>query len=213
MNSSGEDEARQEQLREFLKQYKLDHYAATLIEEGFDRLLSLFDITETDLISLNVKRGHRRLLQRAIATARGVPISTPILINYGYDEPGTSHMPKPGTVTTTTTTTRFIPDDHTTRRSSPNTYYNNHHHVQKKRKQHVPSKPITAFDEFLNELKRDLSGTSIPEITSIAYDRWNSLTSTEKEKYEREALHANSDYVMDRFLFEDDNDRVRTGLG
>lgn len=122
-------------------------------------------------------------------------------------------MPKPGTVTTTTKTTRFIPDDHTIRRSSPNTYYNNHHHVQKKRKQHVPSKPITAFDEFLNELKRDLRGTSIPEITSIAYDRWNSLTSTEKEKYEREALHANSDYVMDRFLFEDDNDRVRTGLG
>lgn len=115
-------------------------------------------------------------------------------------------MPKPGTVTTTTTTT-FIPEENTTRRS-PNSYYNNHHHVQKKRKQHVPSKPITAFDEFLNELKRELHGTSLPEITSIAYDRWNLLTSTEKEKYEREALHANSDYVMDRFIFDDDNDRV-----
>lgn len=41
MNSSEEDEARQEQLREFLKQYKLDQYAAVLIEEGFDRLLSV----------------------------------------------------------------------------------------------------------------------------------------------------------------------------
>lgn len=41
MNSSGEDEARQEQLIEFLRQYKLEKYAAILIEEGFDRLLSV----------------------------------------------------------------------------------------------------------------------------------------------------------------------------
>lgn len=108
---------------------------------------------------------------------------------------GTSHMPKPGTTA--------IPDHGI--RPSPNTYI-----PQKKRKQYVPSKPITAFDEFLNELKLELHGISVPEITSIAYDRWNSLTCTEKERYEREALHANSDYVMDRFILEDDNDRVNS---
>lgn len=121
---------------------------------------------------------------------------------------GTSHMPKSGTITTTTTTT-FIPDNRDIRRS-PKTYYTNQ--VQKKRKQHVPSKPITAFDEFLNELKVELHGISIPEITSIAYDRWNLLTPSEKEMYEREALLANSDYVMDRFILEDDTDRVRLFL-
>ncbi|CAO3696613.1 unnamed protein product [Rhizopus stolonifer] len=41
---------------------------------------ALLDITESDLVSLNVKREHRRLLQRSIATARGVPVSSSITI-------------------------------------------------------------------------------------------------------------------------------------
>jgi hypothetical protein len=76
------------QVEMFLDIYKLSRYYETFIDEGFDRILCLLDITESDLISLNVKRGHRRLLQRAIATARGIPISTPIIINYGYHEIG-----------------------------------------------------------------------------------------------------------------------------
>ncbi|KAL4212575.1 hypothetical protein CU097_008298 [Rhizopus azygosporus] len=72
------------QVEMFLSAYKLTQYYDTFINEGFDRLLCLLDITESDLISLNVKRGHRRLLQRAIATAKGIPLSTPIVINYGY---------------------------------------------------------------------------------------------------------------------------------
>ncbi|KAI8971814.1 hypothetical protein BDF20DRAFT_915577 [Mycotypha africana] len=84
---SEENDTSLDQMREFLEFYKLDQYFSVFVHEGFDRLLSLFDITEVDLISLNVKRGHRRLLQRAIATARGVPISTPIIITYGYLPP------------------------------------------------------------------------------------------------------------------------------
>ncbi|EIE92308.1 hypothetical protein RO3G_17179 [Rhizopus delemar RA 99-880] len=68
------------QIEVFLDIHDLSQYYDTFINEGFDRILSLLDITESDLISLNVKRGHRRLLQRAIATVRGVPVSTPIII-------------------------------------------------------------------------------------------------------------------------------------
>ncbi|KAG1472217.1 hypothetical protein G6F56_001673 [Rhizopus delemar] len=68
------------QIETFLNIYKLSQYYETFIDEGFDQIPCLLDITESDLVSLNVKRGHRRLLQRAIATARGVPISSPITI-------------------------------------------------------------------------------------------------------------------------------------
>ncbi|KAI8082345.1 hypothetical protein BDF21DRAFT_417643 [Thamnidium elegans] len=168
-----------DQVRDFLARYNLARYFEVFVQEGFDRLLSLFDITETDLISLHVKRGHRRLLQRAIATARGIPLSTPILINYGYDEPGISHMPKPGTQY-----------DCYSRRS-PKPYVN-----YRKRKQYIPSKPVLAFDKFLNELKTEFTTKSPTAVISMAYERWNMLGPFEKEKYERLALHANSDYVM-----------------
>ncbi|KAI8331994.1 hypothetical protein EDC96DRAFT_470544 [Choanephora cucurbitarum] len=191
-----------EQLRQFLTTYKLSQYYDTFVNEGFDRLLSLFDITESDLISLNVKRGHRRLLQRAIATARGVPLSTPIIIHYGYDDQdGTSHMTKLGTTITTTTTTVTK-----TVQNPPSFKRHRSHH--RKRRQYVPAKPVTAFDEFLKRLKNELSGDEhieLSDVVSIAHDRWNRLSSKQKERYEREALHANSDYVMD---FNYDDQRV-----
>jgi hypothetical protein len=50
------------QVEMFLDIYKLSRYYETFIDEGFDRILCLLDITESDLISLNVKRGHRRVV-------------------------------------------------------------------------------------------------------------------------------------------------------
>ncbi|KAI8090935.1 uncharacterized protein B0P05DRAFT_293614 [Gilbertella persicaria] len=185
-----------EQLGQFLQNYKLSQYYDTFVAEGFDRLLSLFDITESDLISLHVKRGHRRVLQRAIATARGVPLTTPIMINYGYDDQ--DHTAKPGTTITTTTTT--VTKTIESPKESPLKKYN-----QRKRKQFVPVKPVTAFDEFLKQVKNELSGDEHIELSDailIAQERWNRLSVHQKERYEREALHANSDYVMD-FNYDD----------
>ncbi|OBZ84437.1 hypothetical protein A0J61_07510 [Choanephora cucurbitarum] len=171
-----------EQLRQFLTTYKLSQYYDTFVNEGFDRLLSL--------------------LQRAIATARGVPLSTPIIIHYGYDDQdGASHMSKLGTTITTTTTT-------VTKTVQNPPSFKRHRSHQRKRRQYVPAKPVTAFDEFLKRLKNELSGDEhieLSDVVSIAHDRWNRLSSKQKERYEREALHANSDYVMD---FNYDDQRV-----
>ncbi|KAI8646538.1 hypothetical protein BD408DRAFT_409833, partial [Parasitella parasitica] len=160
----------------------------------------LLDITESDLISLNIKRGHRRLLQRAIATARGVPLSTPILINYGYDEPDISCTPKSGTITpriatTTAATSLACNDNDLGSNDEDRCYHRRSHH--RKRKQYVPSRPVTAFDELVDEIKSQNSSMEMSDITEIAFKRWSKLTGNEKEKYEREALHANSNYVMD----------------
>ncbi|CAO3638068.1 unnamed protein product [Mucor hiemalis] len=142
-------------------------------------------------------------------------------------------MPKPGTkigndntistTTTTTTTTTFV----TTK--SPNSRNNDivindeilqprgvkrhqPYNRRRKRKQYVPSKPVTPFEEFLYEVKAELSGMSESEVVEVAQARWNLLCPADKEKYEREALHANSDYVMDTFLFDDESDQSHDSI-
>ncbi|KAI7867007.1 hypothetical protein BDF14DRAFT_1807486 [Spinellus fusiger] len=70
-----------QQVQVLLENYNLSQYYNVLIEEGFDRLESLFEVTEKDLVELCVKRGHRRLLQRAIHNAKGFPPTTPLHIN------------------------------------------------------------------------------------------------------------------------------------
>ena len=49
----------------------LSVYSAVLTEHGFRSWETVLDITEADLTALNFKLGHRRALQREIATYRG----------------------------------------------------------------------------------------------------------------------------------------------
>ncbi|KAG0767167.1 hypothetical protein G6F57_008440 [Rhizopus arrhizus] len=58
---------------------------------------SLLEITEEDMIVMNVKRGHRRLIQREIATAKGIPRDQPLVTNvmgpkYSLDIPPSLKM-------------------------------------------------------------------------------------------------------------------------
>jgi len=48
-------------------------YLSILTDNGFHNWETVLDITEDDLTTLNFKLGHRRTLQREIATYRGVP--------------------------------------------------------------------------------------------------------------------------------------------
>ena len=51
----------------------LSSYADALVDNGFRNWETVLDITEEDLTALNFKLGHRRALQREIATFRGRP--------------------------------------------------------------------------------------------------------------------------------------------
>ncbi|XP_014550468.1 hypothetical protein COCVIDRAFT_115390 [Bipolaris victoriae FI3] len=57
-------------LAEELQRLGLLEYLDVLVAEGFDTWETVSDIAESDLNSLNVKIGHRRKLQRAIAESR-----------------------------------------------------------------------------------------------------------------------------------------------
>ncbi|KFZ23920.1 hypothetical protein V502_01600 [Pseudogymnoascus sp. VKM F-4520 (FW-2644)] len=59
------------ELAEKFDELDLAQYLDRFIEQGFDTWDTILDITETDFNILGVKLGHRRKLQRRIATARG----------------------------------------------------------------------------------------------------------------------------------------------
>jgi hypothetical protein len=62
-------------LSDALARIGLTNYLQVLSENGFRDWETVVDITEEDLTALNFKLGHRRALQREIATWRGVPLS------------------------------------------------------------------------------------------------------------------------------------------
>lgn len=63
------------ELKEVLERIGLATYLLVLSENGFHNWETVVDITEEDLTILNFKLGHRRALQREIATWRGIPQS------------------------------------------------------------------------------------------------------------------------------------------
>ncbi|KAI9845704.1 MAG: hypothetical protein M1838_001567 [Thelocarpon superellum] len=61
-------------LESILVRLGLSQYLDQLVAEGFETWETVLDITEADLVALQVKRGHRRILQREIASARGLSV-------------------------------------------------------------------------------------------------------------------------------------------
>lgn len=60
-------------LSEVLDRTGLSSYLDRLTAQGFVDWETVLDITEDDLSNLGFKLGHRRTLQREIATFRGIP--------------------------------------------------------------------------------------------------------------------------------------------
>ncbi|OBZ81254.1 hypothetical protein A0J61_10697, partial [Choanephora cucurbitarum] len=71
----------EQSVSDFLKDCHLSQYLNVFLQEGFDSVTSLLEITEDDMIFMNVKRGHRRLIQREIATMKGIPRDQPLVTN------------------------------------------------------------------------------------------------------------------------------------
>lgn len=77
-------------LTEVLARLGLSEYHQVLVENGFHSWETVVDITEEDLTALNFKLGHRRALQREIATSRGVPLSLSLELDANANEQTTS---------------------------------------------------------------------------------------------------------------------------
>lgn len=88
-----------------LQHLGLSSYLQTLVDNGFGSWNALLDITEDDLTTLDFKLGHRRALQREIATYRGLPSSECLSIDPISPPPCSPALPSALDTTTSTTNT------------------------------------------------------------------------------------------------------------
>ncbi|KAF3040853.1 hypothetical protein E8E11_006992 [Didymella keratinophila] len=178
-------------LKERLARLGLPQYCEVFATEGFDTWETVLDITESDLSHLNVKLGHRRKLQRAIAESRGQSSDQPLTIaltrggsaegSYRSDDSANEgkgkQNPAVGEGTTGTSTKRK---------------YRRH----PKPDENAPERPPSAYVIFSNQVRELLKGQdlSFTEIAKVVGERWQVLPAEEREACERQANGAKEKY-------------------
>ncbi|ORY87577.1 hypothetical protein BCR37DRAFT_1155 [Protomyces lactucae-debilis] len=182
-----------------LEQLGLSQYIARLEQEGFDEWASLCDITESDLEALDIKRGHRRILLRHIATIRGHPSTEPL--DDGSSD-GTGH-PEDGTRSRSNSISTRRPslaftdaEDSQCQRMMPTKrQYKRHPKVD----ENAPSRPPSAYVMFANQIREEQrqSKLTFTQIARLAGERWKNLGPAEKVKIEAAADALKQKYVAE----------------
>ncbi|CAG8452217.1 14936_t:CDS:2 [Funneliformis mosseae] len=211
------------QVRDFLRKCNLSQYYDRFISEGFDQLQferteifeELLDVTEYDLIAMDVKRGHRRRLQREIASMKGVPQNMPLYIQHGTvledscalaDHNASQKIPyvngtsnsSGATVVSPQIRSRSTRDDDpqdppdSTEGGSTKRKYKRH----PKRDKNAPVKPLSAYVMFAHKVREEYAGQNIsfPEMAKIVGDRLKTVSPEVKEAIENEAAKAKEEY-------------------
>ncbi|XPS79531.1 hypothetical protein M3J09_011512 [Ascochyta lentis] len=178
-------------LRERLSRLGLAQYFEVFVTEGFDVWETVLDITESDLSHLNVKLGHRRKLQRAIAESRGQSPGQPLTTvlaggpsvegTYRSDDSATESKTKQG----------HNPVDGSTGTSTKRKYRRH-----PKPDENAPERPPSAYVIFSNQVRELLKGQdlSFTEIAKVVGERWQVLPAEEREACERQANSAKEKY-------------------
>ncbi len=171
-----------------LERIGLQRYSERFDEEGFGRWDALMDVTEEDLIAMDVRRGERRILQREIASARGLP-----LLNYLPPTRSTANSmdeQEQGEEQQSAKHERRSPSV-----SSQKRKYRRHPKPDMNR----PLKPPSAYVMFSNQVRLDVKGQqlSFTDTAKTAGDRWKAIPLAHKEQLEKDALKAKRTYQGD----------------
>ncbi|OCL08955.1 hypothetical protein AOQ84DRAFT_31351 [Glonium stellatum] len=182
-------------LGERLERLGLSQYLEVFVAEGFDSWETVLDITESDLNHLNVKLGHRRKLQRAIAETRGQFHERALNLvrgkassvdeSYRSDESASETKPtKKGEAST------VAGGSTSTKRK-----YRRH----PKPDEHAPERPPSAYVIFSNQTRENLKGQelSFTEIAKVVGERWQILSADARETCERQANSAKEKYYAE----------------
>ncbi|RMZ73951.1 nonhistone chromosomal [Pyrenophora seminiperda CCB06] len=181
-------------LRDRLARLGLSQYYQVFAAEGFDTWETVLDITESDLSHLNVKLGHRRKLQRAIAESRGQSSDRPLPINlaragstagsYRSDDSGPEGKTKQ-------------PDS--TQQPPSGTGAKRKYRRHPKPDEHAPERPPSAYVIFSNQVRESLKGQdlSFTEIAKVVGEKWQVLPAEEREGCERQANGAKEKYYAE----------------
>ncbi|KAF8464586.1 hypothetical protein BDZ91DRAFT_776726 [Kalaharituber pfeilii] len=173
------------ELEEILARLGLSQYLGRLIEEGFERWETVLDITEQDLAALGFKLGHRRILQREIASARGVPVGQPLV------QPQFASLEEPDEIEEKSSPKGFKGES-----SKPTPTGKRKYRRHPKPDEHAPEKPPSAYVMFANRVRDELKGQSLSftDIAKLVGERWKVLDPDHKEEFEFAASVAKSKY-------------------
>ncbi|CCX34102.1 Similar to Non-histone chromosomal protein 6A; acc. no. P11632 [Pyronema omphalodes CBS 100304] len=180
-------------LEEVLDRLGLLQYLGRLNDEGFDKWETVLDITEQDLATLNFKLGHRRILQREIASARGYLASQALPINQHlpttdeFEQTPQEEKTSPK-VSRSADSVPKLPSTGTTPTKGTSTgkrKYRRHPKVD----ENAPEKPPSAYVMFANNVRDSLKGQplSFTDIAKLVGERWKVLAPEHKQSYEHEA--------------------------
>ncbi|CAG8632402.1 390_t:CDS:2 [Paraglomus brasilianum] len=215
-------------VRDFLKKVNLLEYYGRFVAEGFDDLTSIMEVTEADLEAMDVKRGHRRRLQREIATVKGYPhitslssiVGTDSLTNnpaFSNDNSQIQNIPlqsKQLYVNETSLNNQIqpvsLPKRQETQANGPPpkppepTSSKRKYRRHPKRDRHAPVKPASAYVMFAHRVREQYQGQnlSFPEMAKIVGERWKNVPSAEKEAIEKDAAAAKSKYLAELEIYK-----------
>ncbi|KAG8623200.1 hypothetical protein KVT40_008176 [Elsinoe batatas] len=177
----------------------LQQYTQILRNEGFETWRQLLDITEDDMIALDIKLGHRRRLQRTIQDATqqipdGVRANTPVHSpgSPRYDGPSRSRKSESTTQEDTTSTShQAAPQKRKYRRHPKVCHYAHSLDIAKidKPDENAPERPPSAYVIFSNRVRERLKGQdlSFTEIAKIVGVQWQDPEPEERAACERQA--------------------------
>ncbi|UPX17755.1 uncharacterized protein EKO05_0008094 [Ascochyta rabiei] len=174
-------------LRERLSRLGLAQYVEVFVTEGFDIWETVLDITESDLSHMNVKLGHRRKLQRAIAESRGQSPGRPLTTALAGGASAESNFRSDDSATESKAKQRHNALDGSVGTSTKRKYRRH-----PKPDENAPERPPSAYVIFSNQVRELLKGQdlSFTEIAKVVGERWQVLPAEERDACERQANSA-----------------------
>ncbi|KAL9123687.1 MAG: hypothetical protein Q9217_006907 [Psora testacea] len=173
------------ELRPILARLGLEKYVDRFADEGFETWDTILDITESDLDALGVKLGHRRILQREIALARGVSIDQSASLN----SPSQSYIAYDS---------RSSAPDEGRGEYGPGPLGRTKRKYRRhpKADENAPDRPPSAYVIFSNKIREEMRplNLSFADIAKKVGESWQVLSAEEKEPYETQASAAKEKY-------------------
>ncbi|KAI7850024.1 high mobility group box domain-containing protein [Circinella umbellata] len=211
----------QYQIKAFLASCNLSQYYNVMIQEGFEQLEALFEVTEIDLEQMGVKRGHRRLLQRAIANSKRKSAISPLILNNNHSNNNFTRDPSilltsPKSHPSFTggnlshhasvssmslggsTQTSSSNDEDMVTSENINKIWKRRYRRRARIDHNAPKKPPSAYVMFSNDIRMELKeqNLSFTTLSKITGDRWKNLEPNERKFYEVKADYAKDDYIL-----------------
>ncbi|KAF2794029.1 hypothetical protein K505DRAFT_361488 [Melanomma pulvis-pyrius CBS 109.77] len=190
-------------LADVLGRLGLSDYLETLDTNGFRDWETVVDITEEDLTALRFKLGHRRALQREIASYRGI-------------HPMLSLIEPEGTLDTETPLSTSALESLSRETSTPGAREKRRYRRHPKADRNAPKKPKTAYVNFADQLRSepDISCLSFIDIAKEVGRRWQILPLERKRIWESHAARALQEYEVqiDEYKQTDDWRKYRAYL-